>query len=69
MLLYPCKHEILVQPDWSRDYNLSKPLEDVLQDHSEDHVNLALEMDEEFFKGRLSNGFFIEAGASDGRTV
>ena len=59
----------MVQPDWARGYNLSKPLGTVLQDHSEDQVNLALEMDEEFFKGRLSNGFFIEAGASDGKTV
>ena len=59
---------ILLEPDQSRGYNLSKPLEDVLQDHTLDHVNLAGEMDELFFKGKLRNGFFIEAGASDGET-
>ena len=63
------RKEILVHPDWSRGYNLSKPLEEVLQDQSEDTINLALEMDQELFKGKLYNGFFIEAGASTGKTV
>ena len=63
------RREILVHPDWSRGYNLSKPLEEVLQDQSEDTINLALEMDQELFKGKLYNGFFIEAGASTGKTV
>ena len=63
------RKEILVHPDWSRGYNLSKPLEEVLQDQSEDRINLALEMDQELFKGKLYNGFFIEAGASTGKTV
>ena len=63
------RQEILVHPDWARGYNLSKPLEEVLQDQSEDQVNLAWEMDQEFFKGKLYNGFFIEAGASNGKTV
>ena len=63
------RREILVHPDWSRGYNLSKPLEEVLQDQSEDQINLALEMDQEFFKGKLYNGFFIEAGASNGVKV
>ena len=63
------RQEILIHPDWSRGYNLSKPLEEVLQDQSQDQINLALEMDQEFFKGKLYNGFFIEAGASNGVTV
>ena len=62
------REELLVHPDWSRGYNLSKPLEEVLQDQSEDTINLALEMDRELFKGKLYNGFFIEAGASSGNT-
>ena len=40
-----------------------------MQEQSEDLINLALEMDQEFFKGKLYNGFFIEAGASNGKTV
>ena len=68
-LLNIVRQEILVQPDWARGYNLSKPLEEVLQDQSEDTINLALEMDQELFKGKLYNGFFIEAGASTGKTV
>ena len=58
----------LLQPDWSRPYNLSKALGDVLQDLAGDSANLAEEMDTVFFKGKLRNGFFIEAGASDGET-
>ena len=57
----------LKDPDWSRGYNLSKPLDEVLQDHAESTVNLAIEMDTEFFKGQLRNGFFIEAGAYNGK--
>ena len=56
----------LFSSDWDRGYNTSKPLEEIFQDHQEDPVNLAEEMDREFFKGKLRNGFFIEAGASDG---
>ena len=58
----------LLQPDWSRPYNLSKALGDVLQDLAVDSANLSEEMDTVFFKGKLRNGFFIEAGASDGET-
>ena len=58
----------LLQPDWSRPYNLSKALDDVLHDLAGDSANLAEEMDTVFFKGKLRNGFFIEAGASDGET-
>ena len=60
------RREIIVYPDWSRGYNLSKPLDEVLQENAESTENLALEMDGEFFKGQLRNGFFIEAGASNG---
>ena len=63
------REEILVHPDWARGYNLSRPLEEVLQDQAEDKINLAREMDREFFKGKLYNGFFIEAGASNGKSV
>ena len=60
------RREILVSPDCSQDYNFSKPLEKVLKDNGESRENLAIEMDKEFFKGKLWNGFFIEAGAYDG---
>ena len=60
---------ILRPPDLSKEYNLSKPLEEVLQDRSESVFDLAMEMDAEFFKGQLRNGFFIEAGASNGNYI
>ena len=58
---------ILKEPDWSRGYNLSKPLEEVLKEQAQSVWDLAIEMDTEFFKGRLRNGFFIEAGAYNGK--
>ena len=55
-----------MHPHWSRGYNFSQPLASLLQASAHSRENLALEMDEEFFKGKLRNGFFVEAGAFDG---
>ena len=37
-----------------------------MKENAENSEDLAMEMDDEFFKGKLKNGFFIEAGAFDG---
>ena len=58
----------MIPPDWTRGYNLSQPLEDVLRQYRESPEDLATEMDTEFFQG-LRNGFFIEAGAYDGQLI
>ena len=57
--------ERLHQPDLARGYNLSKPLEAVLEDKKSDVEDLSYEMVEKYFKD-VRNGFFIEAGASGG---
>ena len=61
-----CRSDIIVHPQWSRGYNFSQTLASLLQASAQSRENLALEMDEEFFKGKLRNGFFVEAGAFDG---
>ena len=55
-----------MKPDWSRGRNFSKPLDEVLKENAESSSDLALEMDDDVFKGKLKNGFFIEAGANNG---
>ena len=55
-----------MKPDWSRGRNFSKPLDEVLKENAESSSDLALEMDDDVFKGKLKNGFFIEAGAYNG---
>ena len=60
------RREILVKPDRSTGRNFSKPLDEVLKENAENSEDLAIEMDDEFFKGKLKNGFFIEARAFDG---
>ena len=58
----------MIPPDLTRGYNLSKPLDEVLEIYTDSPENLATEMDTEFFQG-LKNGFFIEAGASNGKCI
>ena len=60
------KDSLLVPHDSSRGYNLSDSTEDILATLVSSPEDLALEMEEEYFQGKLKNGFFLEAGASGG---
>ena len=61
------QESIIVKPDMTKEYNLSKPVEKVLmkkQMYPDEMEDISFEM-ETIFK-YVKNGFFIEAGASDG---
>ena len=57
---------LLVPHDSSRGYNLSDSTQDILATLVSSPEDLALEMEEEYFQGKLKNGFFLEAGAAGG---
>ena len=52
-----------------RPYNLTQSTEDVLKSFPSRPDDLALEMEREYFKGQLKDGFFVEAGAASGRKI
>ena len=57
---------LLVSHDDSQGYNLTESPADILSGYPARPVDLALEMEEEYFQGKLKNGFFVEAGAASG---
>ena len=57
---------LLVPHDSSRGYNLTESPEDILASFDSRPEDLALEMEDEYFQGKLKNGFFVEAGATEG---
>ena len=58
--------DLMVEPDLEAEYNLSLPLEDLLEKQRLDPFDLSNEMNNEIFGGKLTDGFFIEAGAYGG---
>ena len=56
---------LIIEPDLDNPYNLTLSLEDSLEARVEDVFDLSIEMYENYFKSKR-NGFFIEAGASEG---
>ena len=57
---------LLVKHDSSKGYNLTQSPEEILASFPSRPNDLALEMDEEYFQGKIKNGFFVEAGAASG---
>ena len=60
------RQSLLVEHDSSRGYNLTESPADILSSYPARPDDLALEMEEEYFRGKLQNGFFVEAGAASG---
>ena len=56
----------MIEPDHQAEYNLSLPLEEMLERQRQDPTDLSNEMNKEIFGGKVTNGFFIEAGANEG---
>ena len=56
----------MVEPDLQAEYNLSLPLEELLEIQRLDPFDLSNEMNNEIFGGKVIEGFFIEAGAYGG---
>ena len=68
-LVQDVRNVLITEPDTSSEYNTSVPVEELLKGKEENPrltEDLSFEM-EELFKKR-KNGFFIEAGASNGDT-
>ena len=66
-LVQDVRNVLIIEPDTSPEYNTSVPVEELLKGKEENPrltEDLSFEM-EELFKKR-KNGFFIEAGASNG---
>ena len=58
--------DLMVEPDLQAEYNLSLPLEELLEKQRLDPFDLSNEMNKEIFGGNVTGGFFIEAGAHGG---
>ena len=64
-LVEAVKKSFLIKPDYEKPYNFDVPLNEIkLQGQSE----LPQDVDDLIFKNNFENGFFIEAGATDGQT-
>ena len=48
-------------------YNFTQSTEDVLDNVQSRPDDLSLEMEREYFRGQIKDGFFVEAGAASGR--
>ena len=57
---------LMIEHDSQTEYNLSKPLDELLEKQKNDPFDLSLEMNKEIFRGEVKDGFFIEAGAFEG---
>ena len=58
--------DLMVEPDLETEYNLSLPLDELLEKQRLDPFDLSNEMNNEIFGGKVTDGFFIEAGAYGG---
>ena len=58
--------DLMVEPDLQAEYNLSLPLEELLEKQRLDPFDLSNEINKEIFGGKVTGGFFIEAGAHGG---
>ena len=61
------RDQVLIQPDYGQEYNLSEAgtLDNFYASREVFEEDLALDMEETYLRDR-KNGFFIEAGASEG---
>ena len=61
------RDQVLIQPDYGQEYNLSEAgtLDNFYASREVFEEDLALEMEETYLRDK-KNGFFIEAGASEG---
>ena len=59
-------NSLLRPQDPPRPYNFTQSTEDVLRSYHSRYDDLALEMESEYFKGQVKDGFFVEAGAASG---
>ena len=58
--------QIMIEHDSHTEYNLSRPLDELLEKQKNDPFDLSIEMNKEVFRGQVKDGFFIEAGAFEG---
>ena len=65
--IFQIKSTLIPPSDWNEEYNLTshKTLDELFDEREDLSDDLALEMEKYYFKD-LRNGFFIEAGASEG---
>ena len=65
--LFQIKQKITPPSGWNEEYNLThhKSLDELFLEKEDDEEDLSLEMEEYYLKD-VKNGFFIEAGASEG---
>ena len=58
--------DLMVEPDLETESNLTLPLDELLEKQRLDPFDLSNEMNNEIFGGKVTDGFFIEAGAYGG---
>ena len=62
------KKYLLKDHDPFLPYNFTQSTEDIMKNYQSPRCDdLSLEMEREYFKGQMKDGFFVEAGASSGR--
>ena len=68
--IFQIKSTLIPPSDWNEEYNLTrhKTLDELFDERGDLSDDLALEMEEHYLKD-LRNGFFIEAGASEGSNL
>ena len=59
---------MIQEPDYTKPYNLSTSLKNLLDLRKYENADLSLEMEEYYLKN-INNGFFIEAGAAEGKNL
>ena len=62
-LIQSLQNDYIRKPDISKEYSFNVPIEEIKE---KGPSSLARDVDELIFKNQLSNGFFLEAGATDG---
>ena len=67
VFLFQIKRTLTPPSGWNEQYNLTrhKSLDELFEEREEDDGDLSFEMEEHYLKD-VKNGFFIEAGASEG---
>ena len=61
---------LLTAHDPLRPYNLTQSTEEIMKSYQSSRWDdLSLEMEREYFKGQMKDGFFVEAGASSGTEI
>ena len=68
--IFQIKSTLIPPSDWNEPYNLThhQSIDDLLDGKEDWSEDLSLEMEEHYLKD-VKNGFFIEAGASEGSNL